>query len=65
MIDEKTNKCNSKKAEFVVPWANKLKMCCEEHAKQLQILGSVIGNPVDVRPIETREKCYMAKSPAP
>lgn len=59
MINEATNKCDSKKAIFIVPWAGKLHKCCEEHAKQLQILGSIIGEPVDVQPIITPEKCYQ------
>lgn len=61
MIDEQTNTCDSKKALFIVPWGGVLHKCCEEHARQLQLLGSVIGSPVDVQAIKTKEKCYMAK----
>ena len=61
MIDEQTNRCDSKKANFVVPWAGALKMCCEEHAHQFEVLGNVIGSPVEVRRIKTKEKCYMVK----
>lgn len=62
MIDEQTNNCDSKKAEFIVPWAGKLTMCCSEHAHQLRVLGDVIGSPVDIRAVKTKEKCYMVKA---
>ena len=60
-IDEATNECDSDKATFIVPWAGKLLDCCEEHAKQLRVLGNVIGSPVDVRPIVTNGLCYQSK----
>ena len=58
MINEQTNKCDSKKALFIVPWGGKLHKCCEEHAQQLRVLGSVIGELIDVQAIKTKEKCY-------
>ena len=61
-INEEDNTCDSDKAMFIVHWGGKLHKCCEEHAHQLRVLGSVIGHPVDVQPIITSEDCYMKKS---
>ena len=61
-IDEANNTCDSERATFIAPWGGKLHKCCEEHAKQLRVLGSIIGQPVDVQPIITNEKCYLVKS---
>ena len=61
VIDEKDNSCNSKVATHIVSWAGKLHKCCIEHAKQLQILGRVIGSPTDVQTIITDEPCYQMK----
>jgi len=58
ITDEVNNTCDSK-AYFAVPWAGEIKMCCKDHAKQLQVLGSVIGQPVQVMPIITDEDCYL------
>ncbi len=64
-IDESDNTCDSKKAEYLVPWGGKLHKCCYEHAKQLKVLGNVIGQPVDVQPIITEQQCYQVKKIKP
>ena len=45
-------------AQFAVPWAGKIYICCETHARALKAIGEHIGAPVEVRPIVTVEHCY-------
>ena len=54
------NQCPNK-AEYLVPWGGKQVIACEEHAKQLTILGNVIGQPVQVAKVAMEDKCSMPK----
>ena len=52
------SKC-TKKAEYLVSWAGKQVKACEEHAKQLTMLGNVIGSPVQVAQVKMEDECTM------
>jgi hypothetical protein len=51
-------KCQNK-AEYLCPWAGKQVKACEKHAKQLSVLGQVIGSPIQVAKVQMEDMRTM------
>lgn len=49
----------SKKAEYVVGWANKMYNYCGEHANQLCTIGEAMGSPCQAKPILEDVQCQQ------
>ena len=47
----------SNKAEFILPWGGKLLSYCEIHANEICSIAKVIGSPIQVKRINTKEYC--------
>ena len=49
-------KCNQK-VKYQYSWGGQLKLACEEHMHQIQIVANVIGANCDYQAIKSKEKC--------
>ena len=49
-------KCN-KPVKYQYAWGGSLKVCCEDHMKQIQVVAGITGNNCDFQEIKSKEKC--------
>lgn len=49
-------KCN-KQVKYKYAWGGQLKECCEEHAKQIQVVAGIVGSYCEMEEIESKNKC--------
>ena len=56
------NSCKNK-AEYLVPWAGKQIKACDKHARQLSMLGQIIGSPIQVARVKMSDLCQQPEDP--